>query len=618
MSKGEKDIPKLEDWLLAVLPAGARVGVDPSITSMSAVKALKGAFKEAIQVVYLERNLVDEVWGASRPPYSPNPLIVLPESFAGESSVSKMSRIRAKMAAAKAAMLVIGALDEVAWLFNLRGADIPFNPVFRSYALLTADSVTLYMDVSKVTPEIRAHLDAAKVRVAPYESLLPELRIHASSSGLNALDKRVWLDASKISTAVHACFSALGPGTVLEQDNPIQLMKAVKNATEIAGMKNAHIKDAAAVVNFLSWLEIELLENKNTELTECSVADKLEGFRAQQPDFMGLSFETIAGSGPNGAIIHYKAELPTCRKISVSEMFLLDSGAQFKDGTTDITRTVHFGVPTAFERECFTRVLSGHINLASVIFPPNTVGPTLDILARQSLWSAGLEYLHGTGHGVGHFLNVHEGTTSRRKQRRARARCRCCDAWVSPASHSCLCVLCVLAFVFSVRVQAPAASAALARVSRFSLLRCRPAWCCPTVSSARAAKQSATAPVPSERARAHAFAHSSGLCLFRSCLFVFPEPGYYQDGEFGIRVESLVVVSPAVTAHHFGGRQFLCFDTITLVPLQRQLMQLDLLSNQQIEWINAYHKQCRDKVAPLLQGRALEWIIRETEPIVRA
>jgi Xaa-Pro aminopeptidase len=278
---------------------------------MASLKALKTAFKDQLSLVFLEKNLVDEVWAAARPAYSKNPLTVLPESYTGESSASKVERLRKKMSENKSALLLACALDEVAWLFNLRGADIPFNPVFRSYALLAADSVTLYVDVEKVTAEVKAHLGDS-VRVRPYDTLLGDLRIHAQHSRLGP-SSRIWLDPAKCSAAISAVFTEQQGGAdsaasmIFEQDNPIQLMKCVKNSSELAGMRHAHVKDAVAMVNFLQWIEEQLVGLKRTDLTECSVADKLESFRAEQHDFVGLSFETIAGAGPNGAIIHYKS-----------------------------------------------------------------------------------------------------------------------------------------------------------------------------------------------------------------------------------------------------------------------------------------------------------------------
>jgi Xaa-Pro aminopeptidase len=525
MKGGVAEVPKQEDWLLHVLPQGANVAIDPRITSISAYKALKSTFKQQLNVVFTENNLVDEVWGSQRPKYSSNPLLILEDARTGESSASKIQRIRAKMADAKASLLVVAALDEVAWLFNLRGGDIPFNPVFMSYALITLDTVTFYIDTAKITPEVKAHL-GDQVATKPYDAIWTELKAHAAHSNLSATN-RIWLDPSRCNTAIYTIFQA---EHVLEQDNPIQLMKAVKNDTEIGGMRLAHLKDAAAMVNFLSWLEIELLEKGNTDLTECSVADRLEAFRAEQADFVGLSFDTISGSGSNGAIIHYKPEPETCKKVTTKDMFLLDSGAQYKDGTTDITRTVHFGQPTEFEKESFTRVLKGHIMLGDAVFPPNTVGPTLDAFARQALWQVGLDYVHGTGHGVGHFLNVHEGP---------------CGISSSGRSHSAL---------------------------------------------------------------------NTGL---QSGMILSNEPGYYQDGQFGIRIESLVVVRPRATPYKFLDRTYLGFETITLVPIQRQLIQVELLTDAELAWLNAYHAKTRNKVQDRVQGRAKEWLLRETEPIVR-
>jgi len=527
MKSGVDGVPKLEEFLLAVLPAGSRVAVDPQITSVAALKALKDAFKGALSVVFLEKNFVDEVWGAARPAYSDAPLMLVPEAHSGESSASKVQRVRQKMVQNKAALLLASALDEVAWLFNLRGGDIPFNPVFRSYALIAQDSCTLYVDPAKVTDEVRKHL-GDQVRVRPYDTLLADLRVHAEHSRLGS-GARLWLDPAKCSAAVSSLFAAQ-PEALLEADNPIQLIKSIKNPVELEGMRHAHVKDAAAVCNFFSWLEEQLLAGKRGDLTECSVADKLEQFRAEQPEFVGLSFETIAGAGPNGAIIHYRSEEATTRAVTAEEMFLLDSVAQFRTGTTDITRTVHFGKPSQHERECFTRVLQGHIALAQAVFPQGTTGPTLDAFARQYLWSNGLDYAHGTGHGVGHFLNVHEGP-------------------------------------------------------------------CGISSTARSHTVLTTALQP-------------GMVLSN-------EPGYYEDGRFGIRIESLIVVAQRQTAHRFQNKQFLGFDTITLVPIQRGLIELSLLSDAQLAWLNEYHRDCREKVAPLLQGKAKEWIMRETESIAR-
>jgi len=536
MKQGLPGTPTIEEWLLAVLKPGSRVAIDPTITSVNSYKAMRTQFKGKLELAFSEESMVDQVWGKDRPAYSTNPLIVLSESYTGESHTSKLDRARAKMLEKKAGILVVSALDAVAWLFNLRGADIPFNPVFLSYALVTADSAFLYVDGSKASDAVRSHLGSGVI-VRSYTDIWTDLEVHMKNSALGA-DKKVWIDPAKCNAAIYAILGGTQPDTskvgelVIEAENPIQIMKAVKNETELNGMRQAHIKDAAAVINFLSWLEDELLLKHNTELTECSVADRLESFRSEQPDFIGLSFETIAGAGPNGAIIHYKPEPETCRKVTANEMFLLDSGAQFKDGTTDITRTIHLGEPTAFMREAFTRVLQGHIQLALAIFPAGTVGPALDGFARRQLWSVGMDYAHGTGHGVGSFLNVHEGPMG-----------------ISSTARS------------------------------FSVL---------------------TTPL------------QGGMVLSN-------EPGYYQEGEFGIRIESLVIVQPIETKHRpFQDKQFFTFDTITLVPIQRKLIDLELLSEVELQWLNEYHRTCREKVAPLLQGKAKEWLMRETEPITRA
>jgi Xaa-Pro aminopeptidase len=307
-------------------------------------------------------------------------------------------------------------------------------------------------------------------------------------------------------------------------------MKAVKNETELNGMRACHIRDGAAMCNFFDWVE-RVLEGEllhMVPLNEVTVADRLELFRKEQKDFMGLSFPTISGSGPNGAVIHYHPMRDTCREVNTKELYLVDSGAQYRDGTTDITRTVHFGKPSDLERETFTRVLQGHNQLARAVFPPTTVGPTLDVLARAPLWKLGLDYRHGTGHGVGHFLNVHEGPHG---------------------IH-----------------------------------------------------------MPSRQ--------GSGLTTpLQPGMVVTNEPGYYHDGQFGIRIESVLVVNKAKTSHKMDGKDYLCFETITMCPIQRKLINTSLLTAEEVDWLNTYHNTVWERVSPLLEGSAKAWLKRNCLPI---
>lgn len=368
MKQGQPETLKLEDWLSKYLPTGSKVGVDPQLMSISQYKALLQAFEgTTLTVVPVQGgNLVDTIWN-NRPAQPSAPLRILSDSMTGETTSSKVAKIRKQLTEKKAWGVVISALDEVAWLFNLRGADVEFNPVFFSYAIVTNDFVRLYIEQSKITDAVRAHLGDA-VEIKPYNSLLTDLQEFAKTiTGT----KQFWLDVNKCNVAI---YQQLDKDQVLEQDSPITMLKSVKNANEIEGMRQAHIRDGVALCQFLHWLENELTTNQQHGLTEVTAADKLESFRAQQQNFVGLSFDTISGMGSNGAIIHYKPETETCAKLNTDQMYLLDSGAQYLDGTTDVTRTMHFGQPTLFEQECFTRVLKGHLALANVVFPPGTTG----------------------------------------------------------------------------------------------------------------------------------------------------------------------------------------------------------------------------------------------------
>uniref|UniRef100_A0A7M4EXI4 X-prolyl aminopeptidase 1 n=1 Tax=Crocodylus porosus TaxID=8502 RepID=A0A7M4EXI4_CROPO len=481
MKMGVKDTPSQEDWLVSVLPEGSRVGVDPFIIS------------------------------------------------AGVGWKEKITILRLKMAERKVPWLVVTALDEVAWLFNLRGSDVEYNPVFFAYAIIGINSIRLFIDGDRMTdPAVRKHLQLDstlepefKIQVLPYESILTELQ--AICTGLSPKEK-VWLSdkaSYALTEAIPKVHRYLTPYT------PICLGKAVKNEAETAGMRRAHIKDAVALCELFNWLEKEV--PKGT-VTEISAADKAEEFRSQQNDFVELSFATISSTGPNGAIIHYKPVPETNRTLSMSEIYLLDSGAQYKDGTTDVTRTMHFGTPSAYEKECFTYVLKGHIAVSAAIFPNGTKGHLLDSFARSALWDTGLDYLHGTGHGVGSFLNVHEGP-------------------------------CGISY-----------------------------------------KTFADEPL-------------------EAGMVVSDEPGYYEDGSFGIRIENVVLVVPAETKYNFKNRGSLTFEPLTLVPIQTKMIDVHLLTQKECDWVNNYHQKCREVIGAELerQGRheALQWLLKETGPITR-
>ncbi|XP_009641762.1 xaa-Pro aminopeptidase 1 isoform X1 [Egretta garzetta] len=529
MKMGLKDTPTQEDWLVSVLPEGSKVGVDPFIIPADQWKRMSKALRSAgHDLVPVKENLIDIIW-TDCPQRPCKPLMTLDLSYTGVSWRDKIVALRSKMAERKVLWFVVTALDEVAWLFNLRGSDVEYNPVFFAYAVIGMNTIRLFIDGDRMLdPAVREHLQLDstlepefKIQVMPYGSILSELQ--TVGAGLSPKEK-VWLSdkaSYALTEAIPKAYRYLTPYT------PICIAKAVKNASETEGMRRAHIKDAVALCELFNWLEKEVPKGTVTEII---AADKAEEFRSQQKDFVELSFATISSTGPNGAIIHYKPVPETNRTLSVNEIYLLDSGAQYKDGTTDVTRTMHFGTPSAYEKECFTYVLKGHIAVSAAIFPNGTKGHLLDSFARSALWDCGLDYLHGTGHGVGSFLNVHEGP-------------------------------CGISY-----------------------------------------KTFADEPL-------------------EAGMIVSDEPGYYEDGSFGVRIENVVLVIPAETKYNFKNRGSLTFEPLTLVPIQTKMIDVNLLTQKECNWVNGYHQKCREVIGAELerQGRheALRWLIRETEPLVR-
>uniref|UniRef100_U3JI13 Xaa-Pro aminopeptidase 1 n=1 Tax=Ficedula albicollis TaxID=59894 RepID=U3JI13_FICAL len=503
MKMGLKDTPTQEDWLVSVLPEGSKVGVDPFIIPADQWKRMSKALRSAgHDLVPVKENLIDTIW-TDCPQRPCKPLITLDLSYTGVSWRDKIVALRSKMAERKVMWFVVTALDEVAWLFNLRGFDVEYNPVFFAYAVIGMNTIRLFIDGDRMMdPAVREHLQLDstlepefKIQVMPYGSILSELQ--AVGAGLSPKEK-VWLSdkaSYALTEAIPKAYRYLTPYT------PICIAKAVKNTAETEGMRRAHIKDAVALCELFNWLEKEVPKGTVTEIL---AADKAEEFRRPVPE--------------------------TNRTLSVNEIYLLDSGAQYKDGTTDVTRTMHFGTPSAYEKECFTYVLKGHIAVSAAIFPNGTKGHLLDSFARSALWDCGLDYLHGTGHGVGSFLNVHEGP-------------------------------CGISY-----------------------------------------KTFADEPL-------------------EAGMIVSDEPGYYEDGSFGIRIENVVLVIPAETKYNFKNRGSLTFEPLTLVPIQTKMIDVNLLTEKECNWVNEYHQRCREVVGAELerQGRheALRWLLRETEPLAR-
>ena len=501
-------------WLGEHAPAGARIGYDAWLHGKrwveAAEKALQGRKAELIPV---GTNPIDAIW-QDRPEPSLAPALVHPERFAGQSSEAKRAAVSEWLAEKTLDAAVITALDSVAWLLNIRGTDVERTPVSLSFVVAHADGTAdLFIDERKVTPELRAHLGNA-VRIKAREDFVPALRALKG--------KTVAVDPDR---AVQAVFAELTDADVVEERDPCVLPKARKNPVEQAGHRAAQARDGAAVVRFLHWLSVEAPKGG---VTEIDAAEKLHQCRREGGDLRDLSFDTISGAGPNGAVVHYRVSEETNRTIEPNSVYLVDSGGQYPDGTTDITRTVWVGSgdAPAEVKDRFTRVLKGNIALDRAVFPKGTVGSQLDTLARQFVWAAGLDYAHGTGHGVGSFLSVHEGP-----QRIAKG------------------------------------------------------------TGGQAGSEQELLP---------------GMILS-------DEPGYYKAGEYGIRIENLILVEPREIAGAEG--EFYGFETLTFAPIERALIDLDLLDRDEREWWNAYHARVLEIVGPQVEGEALEWLREQCRPL---
>ncbi|KAF9167479.1 hypothetical protein DFQ26_004432 [Actinomortierella ambigua] len=515
MKSGLPEVPTWQEYLVKNLPAGSRIGIDPLVfTGTDAAKLGTDLAAVGSSLVPLNVNLVDLAWGAERPSRPANKLLTLTTKTTGRSHLDKIQQLRKDLEKRGVVGFVVSALDEIAWLFNLRGSDVHCNPVFMSYAIVTQDEVRLYLQDKSVTPDVREHLGET-VAIKNYENLYDDLR--ALAPGLKASNKK-FLVGSRTNLALAL---ALDQENVIEARSPVTDAKAIKNEVEMEGIRQCHLRECAALINYYSWLEDQLAQG--AQVDEVDGADQLQKFREQQRDYVGLSFDTISSTGPNGAIIHYKPEKPTASIINPDQIYLCDAGAQYMDGTTDCTRTLHFRTPSAHEKRCYTRVLQGHIAIDQAVFPDGTTGYLLDVLARKALWSDGLDYRHGTGHGVGAFLNVHEGP------------------------HGC-----------GTRIG-------------FNDVPLAP-----------------------------------GMTLTN-------EPGYYEDGAFGIRIENIMLVKKQNTLHNFGDRGYYGFEHVTFVPMATNLIEKSLLSQSEIDWINNYHKECLDKVSPFLApgSLGLKWLQRE-------
>jgi len=393
---GAPGVPSWQEWAARNLKAGDCLGLDPLlITRRDYAKLEKELGAKSIRLRPVAANLVDAIW-KERPAAPAGPVALLAERYTGESARSKLDRLRQKMVSEGADAHVLTHLDAIAWLFNIRGSDVPFNPVAIAYAIVTRKKARLYLTREKADREVRTVLKK-EVTFQAYSDFPAALR------RLAAAKKRVWLDEASVNQRV---VSSLRGADLIFKPSPVTIAKAVKNTSEIRGSKQAHRRDGAAMVKYLSWLEKAVPKGGVTEL---SAARRLEEIRRHQPRFRGLSFQTISSYGSHGAVVHYAVTPETDIPLKPEGTYLIDSGSQYLDATTDVTRTICLGRPTAEQRDRFTRILKGIIALTRTSFPQGTSGPQLDVLARRALWEKGLNYGHGTGHGVGAFLNVHEG-----------------------------------------------------------------------------------------------------------------------------------------------------------------------------------------------------------------
>lgn len=389
--------PTISEWLGNVLSDinGATVGVDGMVNTATDVEALIADLRQQGGItVRTNFDPLAVIW-TNQPPIPVTPIEVHSLEYAGESTTSKLSRIRMALRSLHADGMLVSALDDIAWTLNLRGSDVHCNPVFVSYLLIDTKTTTLFINDEKLTPDVKAYLTAQGVQTAPYNHIKDALR--------NYDEYNILLDPNAIS---YTLFKQVRTQEVVRASSPIPAMKAIKNEIEVEGFRRAMIRDGVALVKFLRWLQTAVTKGQETEI---SVAEKLTALRAEQPLFRGISFDTIAGYEAHGAIVHYEATSETDVPLKPHGFLLLDSGAQYQDGTTDITRTIALGELTEEQREVYTLVLKGHIQLELAKFPSGASGTQIDALAREAMWRKGFNFLHGTGHGVGSFLNVHEG-----------------------------------------------------------------------------------------------------------------------------------------------------------------------------------------------------------------
>ena len=502
------ETPNIPEFLSAHLQEGDCVGIDGKMFSAEEVEHLQKELKKSGICIKSIADPMQLLW-TDRPAMPLAPAFVYDTKYAGMSFTEKLPAVRQAMEATGADSLLLSALDEIAWLLNIRGNDVHCNPVVVSYLLIEKDKVNYFVQPQKVTPELAEYFSANGISVHPYEEIGDYLNSFNAHS--------ILMNPAKTNYAI---YSAIRPGClIINGASPVALLKAIRNKQEIAGIHAAMQRDGVALVKFLKWLDEAVPAGKETEI---SVDKKLHTFRAAQPLYMGESFDTIAGYKEHGAIVHYEATPETDVTLKPEGFLLLDSGAQYLDGTTDITRTIALGPLTEEEKTDYTLILKGHIALAMAVFPEGTRGAQLDVLARMPIWKERMNYLHGTGHGVGHFLNVHEGPQSIRM--------------------------------------------------------------------------------------------NENPVALQPGMVTSNEPGVYKAGSHGIRTENLVLTVPAGEGMF---RKYLKFETLTLCPICRKGIIKELLTAEEIGWLNDYHRTVYEKLSPDLNNDEREWLKEACKAVIR-
>ena len=506
------EVAPYTDWLAAELPDGAAAGAAADMLSLTAKRQLETAFAAKNIRLDVSRDIADTVW-ADRPALPQETVFPHDAAFVSETAAAKLARVRAAMKEQGAAWHLISSLDDTAWLTNLRGSDVPYNPVFLSYLLIGTDSAVLFVDEAKLNPASRALLAEAGIATAPYAAV---------REALAGISDGLLVNPDK--TAVSTLQLMPSENRLIENINPSALLKSVKSAADLDHVREAMRQDGAALCGFFAEFERNLADG--TAMNELDIDTMLHKYRSARPNFVSLSFNTIAGYNANGALPHYAATPEAFSDITGSGLLLIDSGAQYLGGTTDITRVVPVGETTPEQKRDYTLVLKAHIALAETVFPENIAAPLLDAICRKPLWQEQCNYGHGTGHGVGYFLNVHEGPQI--------------ISYLTPAN-------------------------------------------------------------PNQTMKAG--------------MITSNEPGLYRPGKWGIRIENLVASLPVASPQETEFGKFLHFETLTLCPIDTRPIDFGLLTKAEVRWLNAYHADVREKLLPLVDGAARDWLILRTEAV---